>query len=323
MSTDHPRPNVPEEEIPAELLFDDDLLPPDHRSGFVAVVGRPNVGKSTLMNAYLGQKIAIVSSRPQTTRNQLLGILTLKEAQLVFVDTPGIHHPQHKLGQYMVDTATRAIPDADLVLWLVDGAERPHRDDRLVAEAVARVKDRLPVILALNKIDKLQPDQVQDRLNAYLKLLKPDASLPISAIEGDNCDALLQTIIAHLPPGPRFFPAEQVTDVHIRFIAGEMVREAALQVLRDELPHAVAIEVEEFKERSQTMTYISAIIYVERDTQKAIVIGKGGQTLKRIGQVARKAIEALVQTQVYLELRVKVRPNWRQQEKLMRRLGYG
>ena len=324
MPENHPMwPDQPTEEVEPDLLIDDTLVPPDHRSGFVTVVGRPNVGKSTLMNAYLEQKVAIVSDVPQTTRNRLLGILTLPQAQIIFIDTPGIHQPHHKLGQILLETATRAIPDADIVLWLVDGAEPPQAEDKLVAETLARLRRRPFLVLALNKTDLLAPDQIEAQLQRYAGLLEPDRRIAISATTGYNRAALLDMVIERLPLGPRYFPEDQVTDVHIRFIAAEMIREAALLTLQKEVPHALAIEVEEFKERSPTMTYISAIICVERDSQKPIVIGKRGQTLKRIGQLARREIETLMETQIYLDLRVKIRRNWRKREKLLHQLGYG
>jgi GTP-binding protein Era len=296
-------------------------LPPDHRSGFVAVVGRPNVGKSTLMNAYLGQKIAIVSEKPQTTRNRLLGILTREDAQIIFVDTPGIHAPLHKLGQVMVETAVRAIPDADVVLFMVDASVMPTGEDALCAEAILEQGRRPPVILALNKIDLLPASDIP-YAEAYLDMLQPTAWLAVSATRGDNRDELLKLIIANLPHGPRFYPEDQVTDQQTRFIAAEMIREAALRRLRQEVPHSVAVLVEEFKQRSENMTYIAATIYVERDTHKGIVIGQGGRTLKDIGRMARADIEELVDTRVFLELWVKVRPKWRKKEDELRRLGY-
>ncbi len=305
-----------------DLLFDDSTLPPDHRSGFVAVVGRPNVGKSTLTNHYLGQKIAIVSPKPQTTRNQLLGILTLDRAQIIFVDTPGIHKPHHKFGQYMVEEAIRAVPDADLILWLVDGSEAPTPEDRLVVEAIQARKERPPVILALNKVDLLPREAVLTRLSEFTALFPADLTIPTSATRGDNRDELLDHIINTLPTGPRYFPEDQVTDQQIRFIAAELIREAALQTLRQEVPHALAVLVEEFKERSETLIYIAARIFVERESQKGIVIGKGGLTLKKIGQLARPQIEDLVDAKVFLELRVKVRPKWRKKKEELKRLGY-
>jgi GTP-binding protein Era len=294
---------------------------PDHRSGFVAVVGRPNVGKSTLINACLGQKIAIVSEKPQTTRNRLLGIFTRPDAQVVFIDTPGIHVPLHKLGQVMVETAVRAIPDADAVLCVADASQPPGDEDALVADAIRRAPAGLPVVLALNKIDLL-PSPDSPHAAAYLALFQPAAWLPVSATRGDNRDRLLDLVIAHLPRGPRYFPEDEVTDQQTRFIVAELVREAALRRLRQEVPYALAVVVEEFKERSRDMTYISATIFVERTSQKGIVIGQGGQTLKEIGQMARAEIESLIGSRVFLELWVKVRPKWRKKEEDLRQFGY-
>jgi GTP-binding protein Era len=313
-------------------------FPSDHHSGFVAVVGRPNVGKSTLMNAYLGQKIAIVSEKPQTTRNRLLGILTRDDAQVIFVDTPGIHAPLHKLGEVMVETAVRAIPDADVVLFMVDASVPPTGEDALVADAIRERGGDLPVVMALNKIDLLPkgepaapavgpggghlPSPEIPHAEAYLALLQPAAWLPVSATQGDNRGELLNLIISYLPPGPRYYPEEQVTDQQTRFITAELIREAALRRLHQEVPHALAVVVDEFKRRSEDMTYISATIFVERDSHKGIVIGQGGRTLKAIGRTARVEIERLVDTRVFLELWVKVRPKWRKKEEELRRLGY-
>lgn len=319
-----------------DLLLDEEL-PADHRSGFVAVIGRPNVGKSTLMNRYLGQKIAIVSPKPQTTRNQLLGILTIPSedypetlteippAQVIFVDTPGIHQPRHKLGEYLVETASEAIPDADVVLWLVDVTHRPTPEDKLVAEALRAVQkddSPIPVLLALNKVDLLPPEQMEGAEEPFLALYAADDWLFISAIYGDGEKQLLGRIIERLPPGPRYFPKEQITDQQTRFIASELVREAALKVLHQEVPHSLAVRVVEFKPRHENLTYISANIILERKSQKKIVIGEKGKTLKKIGQLARPEIEELVGTKVYLDLWVKVRPKWRKKESELRWLGY-
>jgi GTP-binding protein Era len=303
-------------------------LPPDHRSGFVAVIGKPNVGKSTLMNAYLGQKIAIVSEKPQTTRNRLLGILTLRraqrdpaDAQVVFVDTPGIHGPRHRLGEFMVETAVRAVPDADVLVFLVDVSTLPSGEDVQIAELI-REKCQVPVLLALNKMDLLVPEDVQIHIDAYRALGDFADWMLVSATRGDNRDELLGLIISHLPEGPRYYPEEQVTDQQERFIAAELIREAVLRHTHQEIPYAVAVMVEEFKERGPEMTYIAADIFVEKDSQKGIVIGQGGRMLKRIGQEARQEIEEMVGTRVYLELRVKVRKKWRRDEDELRRLGY-
>jgi GTP-binding protein Era len=304
-----------------DLYRDGSELPSDHRSGFVAVLGRPNVGKSTLMNAYLGQKIAIVSEKPQTTRNRLLGILTRRDAQVIFVDTPGIHAPLHKLGEYMVETAVRAIPDADVVLFLVDASLPPTEEDALVAGAIREQGGGVSVILALNKVDLL-PSLASPYAEAYLAMLQPTAWIPISAVRGDNRDELLELVVAHLPFGPRYYPEDQITDQQTRFIAAELIREVALRRLRHEVPYALAVVVDEFKRRSEDMIYIGATIFVERDSQKGIVIGQGGRTLKDIGKTARAEIEKLVDTQVFLELWVKVRPKWRKKEDELKRFGY-
>jgi GTP-binding protein Era len=303
-------------------------LPPDHRSGFVAVVGKSNVGKSTLMNAYLGQKIAVVSEKPQTTRNRLLGILTLQraqgdlaDAQVVFVDTPGIHRPRHKLGEFMVETAVRAVPDADVLLFLVDVSTPPVGEDVQIAELI-REKCQAPVLLALNKVDLLSPEDVQSHVEAYQALGDFAGWVLISATRGDNRDELLGLIVSHLPEGPRYYPEGQVTDQQERFIAAELIREAVLRHAHQEIPYAVAVMVEEFKERGPEMTYIAADVFVEKDSQKGIVIGQGGKMLKRIGQEARKEIEEMVGTRVYLELRVKLKKKWRRDKDELRRLGY-
>ena len=311
-----------------DLLIPEEL-PPDHRSGFVAVMGKPNVGKSTLMNAYLGQKIAIVSRKPQTTRNRLLGILTMEQdrgdladVQIIFVDTPGIHQPLHKLGEYMVETAVRAIPEADVVLLLVDVSRPPGDEDRQIA-SILREQCRVPVLLVLNKVDLLPPEAVTAHVEAYQALGEFDHWLLVSALHGDNLDRLLEATIERLPFGPRYYPEEQVTDQQLRFIAAELVREQVLRHLRQEVPYSVAVVVQEFKERSKDLTYISANVFVERDTQKAIILGHRGAMIKRIGQDARREIEKLLGTRVYLELWVKVKKKWRKDERELRRLGYG
>ena len=303
-------------------------LPPDHRSGFVAVVGKPNVGKSTLMNAYLGQKVAIVSPKPQTTRDRLLGILTLvrergdpADAQIIFVDTPGIHKPLHRLGQYMVEIAVRAIPDADVVLFLVDVSRPPNDEDRQIGE-ILQQRGSVPVLLVMNKADLVNAEQEAANAQAYHELGQFEEVLAVSALHGNNLDDLLDTTIERLPLGPRYFPEDQVTDQQTRFIAAELVREQVLHHIRQEIPYSVAVIVDQFKRRSEEMTYISANIFVERDTQKAIVLGQGGRMIKRIGRDARQQIEELIGTRVYLELWVKVRKKWRQDERELQRMGY-
>lgn len=301
----------------------DDQLPPDHRSGVVAVVGRPNVGKSTLINRLIGQKIAIVSPKPQTTRRQQLGIYTDENMQILFVDTPGLHSPQHKLGEYMVNAAESAFRDADVILLLMDISEPPDEGDRHLAETVQRLRGQTPVVLAVNKGDIVMNEAVKRaRVEEYAMLLPHDRLLLISAQNGDNVDVLLDDLKSRMPLGPRYYPVDQVSEVNMRFIAAEIVREKVMISTEDEIPYAVAVEVDSFRERSDNLTYISAVIYVERDSQKGIVIGKNGQKIKQIGSLARTELSNLLGTDVFLELNVKVAKNWRSDEDLMRRLGY-
>ncbi len=294
----------------------------DHRAGFVSVLGRPNVGKSTLLNAYLGQKVSIVSPKPQTTRRRLLGILTLDQTQVIFVDTPGIHVPRHKLGEVMVRTAVEAIPDADVLLWLVDASRSLGEEDRQVAQLLIERGQDIPLILGLNKSDLVTLDERPALARAYLELIQPQEWLFVSATKGENREALLQAIIACLPVAPRYYPEEQVTDQTERAIAGELIREQVLLHTYQEVPHSVEVSVDEFKVRSKDLTYIHATIIVERSTQKGILLGKGGGMIKAISQAARQQIEQLLDTRVYLELWVKVRPKWRQNANELARLGY-
>jgi GTPase len=298
-------------------------LPADHRSGFVAVVGRPNVGKSTLINGWLGQKIAAVSPKPQTTRQRLMGILTRPDAQVIFLDTPGLHKAQHRLGEFMVDQAQQALPDADVICLVVDGNATPGAADRMVAQEIATRASGVPVVLAINKVDLMPAGAVEERTAAY-RALAPHAAdwTVVSALdEGGRAD-LLQRILRLLPLGPRYYPEDQVTDQQERFIAAEMIREQVLLYTHQEVPHSVAVLVDEFKERPDGLVYVSATIYVERDTQKSIVLGKGGQLIKQIGQGARVQIEEMVEGKVYLELWVKVWEQWRKKDSRLRYLGY-
>jgi GTP-binding protein Era len=304
-------------------------LPPDHRSGFVAVIGRPNVGKSTLLNRLLGQKIAITSPKPQTTRDQLLGILTLEDAQILFLDTPGIHKPQHQLGEHMVKVATETIDDVDVVLWLVDVNTPPTEEDQAIAELLVklagRAKQKLaPLVLGLNKLDQADAPLMEQRAAQYTALIGDIQieTMGFSGLTGLGVDELVDELRELLPEGPRYYPADQVTDLQTRFIVAELIREQALHLLAQELPHSLAVVVDEFTERDENMTYISAVLYVERETQKPIVLGQGGKMIKRIGQRARPQIEELVGTKVYLELWVKVWEKWRRREGMLRRLGY-
>ena len=301
----------------------EDDLPEGHKSGFVAVIGRPNVGKSTLMNALLGEKIAIVSPKPQTTRLRQLGILTRDDVQIVFVDTPGIHNPRTALGEFMVNVAVEALRDADVIVFVVDSSAQPSIEDQRIAELVRSALDVTPVLLVLNKIDLVETPEKLESSCATLHALVPGAdALRTNAKGGDGCAAVLTRLIDKLPPGPRYYPADQISDTAERDIVAEMIREKVLLNLDQEVPHGVATQVEEFKRRSDKMTYISATVYVERDSHKGIVIGKNGAMLKVISQQAREEIEAFVGTRVYLELWVKVLKNWRRDENALRRLGY-
>ena len=295
---------------------------PDHRSGFVATVGRPNVGKSTLVNACVGHKVSIVSSKPQTTRNRIQGILTREDAQVIFVDLPGIHHPKHRLGKHMVNTATRSLADADMYLFVVDVSTPSTPEDEQVAQLLSQRREEKPILLILNKMDRLAPADVIHRTEAYASLVPDTEEILLSALHGDNLDMLLKAVVSHLPQGPRYFPPDQFTDQPERFLVTETVREAALRHLHQEVPHAVAVVADQFKERENGILYLEATVYIEKDSQKRILIGRGGSMLKQIGQEARRELEHSFDTHIFLELWVKVRPNWRRSEREMRHLGY-
>lgn len=293
----------------------------EFRSGFVALVGRPNVGKSTILNAILGEKVAIVTPRPQTTRRRMLGIHTTESAQAIFVDTPGIHRPRHSLGRSMVRAAKSAIPDSDVVIWVVDVSSPPTALDRSVAGLLRRT--HVPVIVALNKSDRLRPDLIEERIAEYTALAgEPIGTMLTIATSGHNLDRLWAQIVALLPPGPLLFPADQLTDQNDRMLASELVREAALTYLREEIPHGIEVVIEEWQVREDGLLTIRANLIVERENHKAIVIGRGGSMLQRIGSTARKEIEILVEGKVYLEIHVLVREDWRRNAGLVKGLGY-
>ncbi len=285
--------------------------------GFVALVGKPNVGKSTLLNAMLGQKVAIVSPRPQTTRVPLRGILTRPDAQVIFIDTPGIHEPRHKLGQFMVETARRSIPNADVVCMVVDMSMPPTRLDERIAAQVQQTN--APRLLVLNKVDR--PPRQGSHLDAYRALGTWDTEVAVSARTGQGLSALLDAIIARLPSGHALYPAEQVVDQTEQHLVAELIREKVLHFTRDEVPHSVAVEVEEWEQR-QKATYIRLSINVEKESQKGILIGAGGEMLKRIGTIARVDVEQMLGHPVFLDLWVKTRPNWRNDPASLGWLGY-
>jgi GTP-binding protein Era len=294
--------------------------PPVFKSGFVAVMGKPNVGKSTLVNRLLGQKIAAVSPRPQTTRTNQMGILTLDKAQVIFIDTPGVHKARHKLGEIMNKEAVEALDEGDLILFLVDSSQPPDEEDQLLSQQTLEAKRHTPILLVLNKIDLVDPTTLYQHQTSYLDLIPNVKPMAISATRGDGMESLLQEIISALPEGAPYFPEGQVTDLFERDIAADLIREAALELLRDEVPHGIAIRIDQFVEREEQGAYIEATLFVERESHKGIVIGQGGSMLKQIGTRARQQIESMSGRKVFLRLQVKVRKNWRNDEKVLRSL---
>jgi GTP-binding protein Era len=294
----------------------------DFHSGFIAVIGKPNAGKSTLMNTLLGQKIAAVSPRPQTTRRRQLGILTTPDAQLVFVDTPGVHSPRHKLGQFFNQEAEEAMDGVDIILFLVDASTEPDEDDQRIAGLLASLRRRPDLVLGLNKIDLLTGETIAMRQAAYEALIPGIQTLAFSATSRAGLDELATFLTSRLPVRPPEYPEEQLTDLYEREIAAELIREAALIFLRDEVPHALAVRMDEFTERGEKGAFIAATLFVERESQKGIIIGEDGAMLKKIGSAARKEIEAMSGRKVFLDLHVKLSKNWRDDEDALRRFGY-
>ena len=291
-----------------------------HKSGFAAVIGRPNVGKSTLINALIGQKIAIMSDKPQTTRSRILCILTEEDAQVIFLDTPGVHKPKHKLGDYMVKATEGALHGVDVVVFVVDVTEKMGAGEQYILKQLANV--RVPVLLAVNKVDCIPRQQSLPIIESYAKVYDFAGIVPISAREGENLEGLLVEIKKHLPEGPQYYPADMVTDQPERLIVAELVREKVLALTRDEIPHAVAVDIEEMTMRQKGDVYIRAVIYVERESQKGIVIGAKGALLRTIGAQARADVETLLGAKVYLDLWVKTRRDWRNRATALREFGF-
>jgi GTP-binding protein Era len=297
--------------------------PPDgHRSGFIGLIGRPNVGKSALLNAYLNQNVVPVSPRPQTTRQRQLGILTLPHAQLIFIDTPGLHKPHHKLGKWMNVVAEDVLTDCDIILAIFDISQPVQDEDRLVATTINNLKNQPILFMALNKIDLIPQEEIKERMDQFQNLLPQAETHPISATRGDQIQLLLERMIDTLPLGPRYYPEEYITDSTEREIAADLIRAAALKLLRNEVPHSIAIRIDQFLERGENGAYIAATIFVERESQKGIVIGKGGSMLREIGTRAREEIEQMSGRRVFLDLRVKVLKGWRNDIVALKRLGY-
>jgi GTP-binding protein Era len=291
----------------------------DFRSGYISITGRPNVGKSTLLNAILGQKIAIVTDRPQTTRNRILGIKTLPDAQMIFIDTPGIHNPKHLLGRRMVTAAREVLHEIDLVLFMTDSIRFLKEDEEILASLK---NSEQPVFLLINKIDEIKKTELPAIIREYSEIFSFAEIIPLSAKKETNIDLLLAAIKKFIPPGPQYYPDDLVTDQIERFMATEIIREKIMLKTSEEIPHSVAVEVLEWKERENGIVAVSANIYVEREGQKGIIIGNKGKSLKMIGTNARIDIEKLLGTRVFLQLWVKVRPGWRDDKRALHELGY-
>jgi GTP-binding protein Era len=287
------------------------------KSGFISIVGRPNVGKSTLLNGLLGEKVAIISDKPQTTRNRILGIVNARDAQMVFMDTPGIHKPMHKMNEFMVRTALATYNEVDVILMLVEAAEAPGGGDRYIIDTLRDVKT--PVFLLINKIDLVEKERLLPLIQQYSSLYHFAQIIPVSALRND-LGGLLDAVGQFLPEGPKYFPDDQLTDQPERFIVAELIREKIFELTKEEIPYSTAVVIEQMKEEPK-ITRVNAVIYVERDSQKGIVIGKGGGMLKQIGTLARMDAEKLLGTKIFLEMRVKVKKGWREDVNMLKNLG--
>lgn len=293
-----------------------------YKSGFISIIGRPNVGKSTFLNRVIGQKIAIMSDKPQTTRNKIQGVLTRDQSQMIFIDTPGIHKPKHKLGEFMIKVSKNTLREVDLIMFMVNAEQGLGKGDEFILELLEGTKT--PVFLVANKIDQIHPDELVNIIETYKGKFPFAEIIPISALQGNNVDNLLVAIEKYLPEGPQYYPADQVTDHPERFIISELIREKVLHLTREEIPHSIAVVIDKIKrdEENEHMIRVQATIMVERDSQKGIVIGKRGALLKEVGTLARKDIEMLLGSKVYLELWVKVQKDWRNKSTHLRDFGY-
>ncbi|WP_256814795.1 GTPase Era [Cytobacillus sp. Bac17] len=295
--------------------------PKGHKSGFISIIGRPNVGKSTFLNRVIGQKIAIMSDKPQTTRNKVQGVLTTNDAQFIFIDTPGIHKPKHKLGDFMMKVAQNTLKEVDVILFMVNAQEGFGSGEEFILEKFQSV--RTPIFLVINKIDQVHPDELLKIIESYKEKYEFSEIIPISALEGNNVETLLGQIKEYIPEGPQFYPADQVTDHPERFIVSELIREKALHLTREEIPHSLAVTIDKMERREdKDVIHVMATIIVERDSQKGIVIGKQGKMLKEIGKRARVDIENLLGSKVFLELWVKVQKDWRNKMSQLRDFGF-
>ncbi|MFD2209203.1 GTPase Era [Virgibacillus halophilus] len=292
----------------------------NHKSGFIAIIGRPNVGKSTFLNRVVGQKIAIMSNKPQTTRNKIQGVLTQDDAQFVFIDTPGIHKPKHRLGDFMVKIAENTLNEVDAILFMINAEEGYGRGDQYILDRLQHIQS--PIFLVINKIDLVHPHKLLELIELYKEKCDFEEIVPISALEGNNVDNLLEVLKKHLPEGPQYYPADQVTDHPERFIISELIREKVLELTREEIPHSVAVAIDSIEKRPSNAVYLQATIITERKSQKGILIGKQGSMLKEIGIKARKDIEALLGTKVFLELWVKVQTDWRNKQGQLHQFGF-
>ncbi|MBF7016997.1 GTPase Era [Staphylococcus durrellii] len=292
----------------------------EHKSGFVSIIGRPNVGKSTFVNRVIGHKIAIMSDKAQTTRNKIQGVMTEEDAQIIFLDTPGIHKPKHKLGDYMMRVARNTLSEIDAIMFMVNVNEGIGRGDEFIMEMLKSVKT--PVFLVLNKIDLVHPDKLMPIIEEYQTYMDFTEIIPMSALEGHNVEHFLSVLKSYLPEGPKYYPDDQISDHPEQFVVGELIREKILHLTSEEIPHAIGVNVDRMVKEDEDKVRIEATIFVERDSQKGIVIGKGGKKLKEVGKRARQDIERLLGSKVYLELWVKVQKDWRNKVNFIRQMGY-